>query len=71
MYTKYATPLDHIPLGDNPLVSFTMEDFPAIDTPEANRLYWLTKKSGVCGKPMDFFNPAVTDRPKGDYMRAE
>jgi hypothetical protein len=70
-YTNYATSLAQLPLGNIPLVTMDFDDWPNMDnaTDERIRIFELTRSMSLCGKPSNYCNPAVTDRPREDYIR--
>jgi hypothetical protein len=69
IYTTNATSLAQLPPGDEPLIDIYLGKWDSVEGPEEERLYEIAWKTAVCGRPMDFFNPAVSDRPRADYMR--
>jgi hypothetical protein len=68
IYTTHATSLDQLPPGNKPLISISIAD--SFNSGwEAEELYDLAWKMAVCGKPSNYFNPALDDRPAEDYER--
>jgi hypothetical protein len=74
VYQRHATSIEQLPPGRSALIDVSI-DTPDIEpqfdrqSPREQELLHRIRKMAVCGKPSDYFNPAIEARPPESYVR--